>query len=173
MKNTWGLSCCTPNLLHLECWGFTRIDSVLFTVIGKINLALRRHYDPAMFEPENLARILCPEKYEYVLDRWVFHSSSSFCWQSQCNIIVFVFPGIVSNMNLTIPYIFELFLWSTATCLNLEALTPLLQQGFIFDLLLEQAWTCLFCRHYGPMVFNLCWNKQQDELLVHLVVNDR
>jgi len=23
------------------------------------------------------------------------------------------------------------------------------------------------------MVFNLCWNKQQDELLVHLVVNDR
>ena len=28
-------------------------------------------------------------------------------------------------------------------------------------------------RHYGPMVFNLCWNKQQDELLVHLVMNDR
>jgi len=23
------------------------------------------------------------------------------------------------------------------------------------------------------MVFNLCWNKQQDELLVHLVMNDR
>ena len=50
---------------------------------------------------------------------------------NQSNIIVFVFPGTVSNMNLTIPYISELFLWSTVTCLNLEALTPLLQQGFI------------------------------------------
>ena len=49
--------------------GMLRLDSVLFTVIGQISLALRRHYDPAMFEPENLARILCPEKYEYVLDR--------------------------------------------------------------------------------------------------------
>jgi hypothetical protein len=30
---------------------------------------LRRHYDPPMFEPENLEKILGPEKYEYVLDR--------------------------------------------------------------------------------------------------------
>eukprot|EP00092_Neocalanus_flemingeri_P038724 GFUD01042166.1.p1 GENE.GFUD01042166.1~~GFUD01042166.1.p1 ORF type:complete len:345 (-),score=48.84 GFUD01042166.1:57-1049(-) len=28
-------------------------------------------------------------------------------------------------------------------------------------------------RHYGPMVFNFCWNKQLDELLAHLVWNDR
>ena len=58
------------HFLHLECRGFNlSIDSVLSTVIGQLSLALRRHYDPAMFEPENLARILCPEKYEYVLDR--------------------------------------------------------------------------------------------------------
>ena len=24
-------------------------------------------------------------------------------------------------------------------------------------------------RHYGPMVFNFCWNKQLDELLAHLI----
>jgi len=28
-------------------------------------------------------------------------------------------------------------------------------------------------RHYGPMVFNFCWNKQLDELLAHLIWNDR
>jgi len=28
-------------------------------------------------------------------------------------------------------------------------------------------------RHYGPMVFNLCWNKQLDDLLAHLIWNDR
>ena len=55
-----------------------QVLTVFFTVFGQTSLALRRHYDPAMFEPENLARILCPEKYEYVLDRWVFHSSSPF-----------------------------------------------------------------------------------------------
>ena len=158
-----------------------------FTVIGQISLALRRHYDPAMFEPENLARILCPEKYEYVLDRWVFHSSSSFCWQSQCNIIVFVFPGIVSNMNLTIPYIFELFLWSTATCLNLEALTPLLQQGFIwsafgtsldlsvlqalwadgFQLVLEQAARWIACSSGGErqVAINSIWLYKNSKLV--------
>jgi len=28
-------------------------------------------------------------------------------------------------------------------------------------------------RHYGPMVFNLCWNKNLDELLAHLIWSDR
>jgi len=28
-------------------------------------------------------------------------------------------------------------------------------------------------RHYGPMVFSFCWNKQLDELLAHLIWNDR
>jgi len=28
-------------------------------------------------------------------------------------------------------------------------------------------------RHYGPMLFNFCWNKQLDEILAHLVWNDR
>merc|ERR1712013_736245 len=41
-------------------------DRILHTYFPKPG---RRHYDPAMFEPENLAGILCPEKYEYVLDR--------------------------------------------------------------------------------------------------------
>jgi len=41
-------------------------DRVLHTYFPKPG---RRHYDPAMFEPENLSRILGPEKYEYVLDR--------------------------------------------------------------------------------------------------------
>jgi len=28
-------------------------------------------------------------------------------------------------------------------------------------------------RHYGPMVFNFCWDKKIDELLAHLILNDR
>ena len=152
--------------------GMLRLDSVLFTVIGQISLALRRHYDPAMFEPENLARILCPEKYEYVLDRWVFHSS----W-----------PVVDNNSLISLFLCFQelspIWTWPSHTYPNsffgpqsrvwIWKLWHPYCNKVSFDLLLEQAWTCLFCRHYGPMVFNLCWNKQQDELLVHLVVNDR
>ena len=39
-------------------------------ILCQVDFVFRRHYDPAMFEPENLSRILGPEKYEYVLDRW-------------------------------------------------------------------------------------------------------
>jgi len=104
-------------------------DRILHTYFPKPG---RRHYDPAMFEPENLARILCPEKYEYVLDR--------NCLQYEPD-----HPIHIRTLSLVHSHVSE---------------------SGSFD-------TLIATRHYGPMVFNLCWNKQQDELLVHLVVNDR
>ena len=29
------------------------------------------------------------------------------------------------------------------------------------------------CRHYGPMIFNFCWNKNLDEFLTHLIWSDK
>ena len=40
-----------------------RLNQIYFPTEG------RRHYTPAMFEPDNLQQILGPEKYEYILDR--------------------------------------------------------------------------------------------------------
>ena len=143
----------------ISTWGVIRAFSPVIFVC-------RRHYDPAMFEPENLSRILGPEKYEYVLDRWcrsfMLFYRSSFKW---------IISGIVYNMSPTTQYTCAPFPSSTATSQNRATLTPYSQLGLCETnpLVVWQNDP----RHYGPMVFNLCWNKQQDELLVHLVMNDR
>jgi len=92
----------------------------------------RKHYTPAMFEPDNLQQILGPKKYEYVLDR--------NCLQYEPD-----HPLYIRTLDLVHSHISE-------------------TKGFDS---LEST------RHYGPMVFNLCWHKWQDELLVHLVAKDR
>ena len=40
-----------------------RLNQIYFPTEG------RRHYTPAMFEPDQLQEILGPDKYEYILDR--------------------------------------------------------------------------------------------------------
>lgn len=103
-----------------------RINQVYFPREG------RRHYIPAMFDVDNLANILGPDKYEYILDR--------NCLQFEPDHKVYlrtvdaVYNHIVENGH--------------------------------YDVLLST-------RHYGPMVFNLCWNKRIDDLIAHLVIRDR
>jgi len=92
----------------------------------------RKHYTPAMFEPENLKEIMGPKKYEYILDR--------NCLQFEPD-----HPTYVRTLDLVHSHV---------------------TQTRAFDSLEST-------RHYGPMVFNLCWHRQQDELLVHLVARDR
>ena len=42
-----------------------RLNLIYFPIEG------RKHYSPQMFEPDSLKHILGPEKYEYILDRWL------------------------------------------------------------------------------------------------------
>jgi len=117
----------TDGRLRTAGWGERdRVNATYYPRKG------RRHYDPAMFEPENLARILGPEKYEYILDR--------NCLQYEPD-----HPIHVRTLALVHSHVSE---------------------SGEFDSLLGT-------RHYGPMVFGLCWNRLQDELLVHLVTSDR
>jgi len=103
-----------------------RINQVYYPKSG------RKHYVPAMFEPESLKNLLGPDKYEYILDR--------NCLQFEPD-----HPIYLSTVEAVYNHILE--------------------QGN-FDILHST-------RHYGPMVFNLCWNCQVDELLIHLVMKDR
>jgi len=103
-----------------------RINLTYFPLEG------RKHYQPAMFEPDNLQQILGPNKYEYILDR--------NCLQYEPDN-----PIYIRTLDLVHSHIVQ-----------------------------TRSFHCLdSTRHYGPMVFNLCWTKQQDELLVHLVARDR
>jgi len=103
-----------------------RINQVYFPKEG------RRHYIPAMFDTDNLTKLLGPDKYEYILDR--------NCLQFEPDHSVYlrtvdaVYNHIVDNGH--------------------------------YDVLHST-------RHYGPMVFSLCWNKRMDDLLAHLVLRDR
>jgi len=92
----------------------------------------RRHYEPAMFDTDNLNSILEPSKYEYVLDR--------NCLQFEPDHPVYI-----------------------RTC---QTVYEHINENRQFDVLHST-------RHYGPMVFNLCWSKQIDDLLAHLIWNDR
>lgn len=117
----------TSGSLRTSTWQeHDRINNVYYPKKG------RRHYDPALFEPANLERILGPDKYEYVLD--------SNCLQYEPD-----HPTHVRTLGLVHSHV---------------------SAKGDFDCLQST-------RHYGPMVFNLCWTRQQDELLVHLVVRDR
>lgn len=62
-------------------------------------------------------------------------------------------------------------------CLQFEPDHPIYLRtvGAVYNHILEQGHFDILhsTRHYGPMVFNLCWNRQVDELLIHLVMKDR
>lgn len=117
----------TDGTLRTSTWSeHDRLNQVYYPTKG------RRHYDPAMFEPNNMQEILGPAKYEYVLDR--------NCLQYEPD-----HPTYTRTLSLVHTHI--------ANTGNFDVLHS--------------------TRHYGPMVFGLCWDKQQDELLVHLIVRGR
>jgi len=92
----------------------------------------RKHYEPQMFEPAQLAGLLGPDKYEYILDR--------NCLQFEPD-----HPTYLRTLGLVHAHIVE--------------------HGH-FD-------TLHSTRHYGPLVFSLCWNKELDSLLIHLLSKGR
>ena len=134
-----------------------RINQIYFPREG------RRHYTPQMFEPEHLERILGPEKYEYILERSV---------QLQTHLLdnMVVFRNCLQFEPDHPTYI--------RTC---DAVFNHISEHKHFDLLHSTKYvssvrviiTHDLPRHYGPMIFHLCWTKALDDFLAHLVWSGR
>jgi len=92
----------------------------------------KKHYTPAMFEPENLETLLGPEKYEYILDR--------NCAQFEPD-----HPTYIRTAEIVYNHVNENN--------NFRALET--------------------TRHFGPMLFYLCWNKKIDDVLVHKILDKK
>jgi len=92
----------------------------------------KKHYTPAMFEPENLQPLLRPEKYEYILDR-------------NCSQFEPDHPLYIRTAEIVYNHVNE-----NNNFRSLET-----------------------TRHFGPMLFYLCWNRQIDNALVHKILDKK